>query len=51
VATQTTLEALCDGQATAKVLLFIENYGERYASRIAKTSTPGIATVDTARPQ
>ena len=37
VATQATLEALFGGQAAAKVLLFIENYGEGYASWIAKT--------------
>jgi len=37
VATQATLETLFGGKAAAKVLLFIENYGEGYASRIAKT--------------
>jgi DNA-binding transcriptional ArsR family regulator len=37
VATQATLEAVFGGQAAAKVLLFIENYGEGYASWIAKT--------------
>ena len=37
MATQTTLEALFGGQAAAKVLLFIENYGEGYASSIART--------------
>ena len=37
VATQATLEALFGGQAAAKVLLFIENYGDGYASWIAKT--------------
>ena len=37
MATQTTLEALFGGQAASKVLLFIENYGEGYASSIAKT--------------
>ncbi len=37
MATQTTLEALFGGKAAAKVLLFIENYGDGYASRIAKT--------------
>lgn len=37
MATQATLEALFGGQAAAKVLLFIENYGEGYASWIAKT--------------
>ena len=37
MATQTTLEALFGGQAAAKVLLFLENYGEGYASLIAGT--------------
>ena len=37
MATQTTLEALFGGQAAAKVLLFIENYGDGYASSIART--------------
>ena len=37
MATQTTLEALFGGQAATKVLLFIENYGEGYASSIART--------------
>lgn len=37
MATQATLETLFGGKAAARVLLFIENYGEGYASRIAKT--------------
>jgi hypothetical protein len=37
MATQATLEVLFGGKAAAKVLLFIENYGDGYASRIAKT--------------
>lgn len=37
MATQSTLETLFGGQAAAKVLLFIENYGEGYANWIAKT--------------
>ena len=37
MATQATLVTLFGGQAAAKVLLFIENYGEGYASWIAKT--------------
>lgn len=37
MATQATLEALFGGKAAARVLLFIENYGDGYASRIAKT--------------
>ena len=36
MATQATLEVLFGGKAAAKVLLFIENYGDGYASRIAK---------------
>lgn len=37
MATQATLETLFGGKAAAKVLLFIENYGDGYASKIAKT--------------
>ncbi len=37
MATQATLEVLFGGKAAARVLLFIENYGDGYASRIAKT--------------
>lgn len=37
MATQTTLEVLFGGKAAGRVLLFIENYGDGYASRIAKT--------------
>ncbi len=37
MATQATLEALFGGKAAAKVLLFVENYGEGYASSIART--------------
>ena len=37
MATQSTLEVLFGGKAAAKVLLFIENYGDGYASRIART--------------
>ena len=36
MATQATLETLFGGKAAAKVLLFIENYGEGSASQIAK---------------
>jgi hypothetical protein len=36
MATQATLETLFGGKAAAKVLLFIENYGDGYASGIAK---------------
>lgn len=35
--TQTTLETLFAGKAATRVLLFIENYGEGYASQISKT--------------
>jgi DNA-binding transcriptional ArsR family regulator len=35
MATQTTLETLFGGKAAAKVLLFIENYGQGYAGKIA----------------
>ena len=37
VATLGTLQALFGGNAATKVLLFIENYAEGYASQIAKT--------------
>jgi DNA-binding transcriptional ArsR family regulator len=37
VATQQTLDTLFGGKAATRVLLFIENYGEGYASWIAKT--------------
>jgi DNA-binding transcriptional ArsR family regulator len=37
MATQTTLETLFGGKAAAKVLLYIENYGQGYAAGIAKT--------------
>jgi len=37
MATQSTLETLFGGRAAARVLLFIENYGEGYASWIART--------------
>jgi len=36
MATQATLEALFGGKAAARVLLFLENYGEGYASGIAR---------------
>jgi DNA-binding transcriptional ArsR family regulator len=36
MATQATLEVLFGGKAAAKVLLSIENYGDGYASQIAK---------------
>ena len=43
--TQATLETLFAGKAAAKVLLFIENYGEGYASRIAKTFEMPVSEV------
>jgi len=45
VATQATLEGLFGGQAATKVLLFIENYGEGYASWIAKTFEMPVSEV------
>lgn len=37
MATEATIQTLLGGKAAAKVLLFIENYGEGYARQIAKT--------------
>lgn len=37
MATEATLETLFGGKAATRVLLFIENYSEGYASQIAKT--------------
>ena len=37
MATETTLEILFGGRAATRVLLFIENYSEGYASQIART--------------
>ncbi|MDH4047910.1 MAG: winged helix-turn-helix domain-containing protein [Gammaproteobacteria bacterium] len=45
MATQATLETLFGGQAAAKVFLFIENYGEGYASGIAKTFEMPVSEV------
>ena len=45
MATQSTLESLFGGQAAAKVLLFIQNYGEGYASWIAKTFEMPVSEV------
>lgn len=45
MATQNTLEVLFGGQAAAKVLLFLENYGEGYASWIAKTYEMPVSEV------
>lgn len=45
MATQATLEALFGGKAAARVLLFIENYGDGYASRIARTFDMPVSEV------
>ena len=45
MATHSTLETLFGGQAAAKVLLFIENYGEGYASWIARTFEMPVSEV------
>ena len=45
MATQATLEVLFGGKAAAKVLLFIENYGDGYASRIARTFSMPVSEV------
>ncbi len=37
MATEATLETLFGGRAATRVLLFIENYSEGYASQIART--------------
>lgn len=37
MATEATIQALLSGKAAARVLLFIENYGEGYARQIATT--------------
>jgi len=37
MATEATLETLFGGRAATRVLLFMENYSEGYASQIAKT--------------
>lgn len=45
MASQATLEVLFGGKAAAKVLLFIENYDDGYASRIAKTFDMSLSEV------
>ena len=37
MATEATLETLFGGRAATRVLLFIENYSDGYASQIART--------------
>ncbi len=43
--TQATLETLLGGRAATKLLLFIENYGEGYASKIAKNFAMPLSEV------
>ena len=45
MATQVTLEALFGGKAASRVLLYIENYGQGYASKIAKTFSMPLSEV------
>ncbi len=45
MATQATLESLFGGKEAAKVLLFIENYGEGYASWIARNFAMPVSEV------
>lgn len=45
MATQATLEALFGGKAATRALLFIENYGEGYASQISKTYAMPLSEV------
>ena len=45
MANQSTLETLTGGQAAARVLLYIENYGEGYANGIAKTYQMPVSEV------
>jgi hypothetical protein len=45
MATQATLETLFGGKAASRVLLYIENYGQGYASRIAKTFNMSLSEV------
>jgi DNA-binding transcriptional ArsR family regulator len=45
MATQATLETLVGGKAAARVLLFLENYGEGHTSRIARTFDMPVSEV------
>ncbi len=45
MANQTTLETLLGGKAATRVLLFIENYGEGYASKIARNFSMPVSEV------
>jgi hypothetical protein len=50
MATQTTLETLFGGKAATRVLLFIQNYGDGYASQIAKTFEMPLSEVQPQSP-
>lgn len=45
MATEMTLQALFGGKAAARVLLFIENYGEGYGSQIARTFDTSLSEI------
>jgi DNA-binding transcriptional ArsR family regulator len=45
MATEATLQTLFGGKAATKVLLFVENYSEGYASQIARTFSIPISEV------
>ncbi len=45
MATEATLETLFGGRAATRVLLFIENYSEGYASQIARTFEMPVSEV------
>ena len=45
MATEATLQSLFGGKAAAKVLLFIGNYEEGYASQIARTFSIALSEV------
>ena len=45
MATQATLETLFGGKTATKVLLFVQNYGEGYAARIAQTFGTSLSQV------
>lgn len=45
MATEMTLQTLLGGRAAARVLLFLENYGEGYASQIARTFAISLSEV------
>jgi len=45
MSTEATLQTLFGGNAAVKVLLFVENYGEGYASQIARTFSIPVSEV------